>query len=140
MGILDMFGVGPIADLASKILDFFPDAAQRAKAAEMLQDFQTKIIEGQNATNAAEATAAGTIGSPAAGLFLAGWRPALGWICVFGFGTSQIYSLAYAILHGLPVDTRVLTSTLWGMLGLGAYRSAEKIGGVATTAIKRLVR
>ena len=33
MGILDLFGVGPVAELAGKILDMFPNAEQRARAA-----------------------------------------------------------------------------------------------------------
>jgi hypothetical protein len=128
MGILDMFGVGPIADLASKILDFFPNAADRQKAAEMLQDFQTKVAEGQNATNAAEAATGN--------LFIAGWRPALGWVLTIGF----TYSLVAPVLHLPSTDNSMVNNMLYGMLGLGTMRSAEKLGGVATAAIKKLIR
>jgi hypothetical protein len=34
----------------------------------------------------------------------------------------------------------MVNNMLYGMLGLGTMRSAEKLGGVATAAIKKIIR
>ena len=64
-------------------------------------------------------------------LFVAGWRPAIGWIC----GLALLYSTILAPILGIwfsvpPVDSSLLTSVLMGMLGLGAMRTVEKSKGV----------
>ena len=54
-------------------------------------------------------------------LFVAGWRPAIGWIC----GLALMYSTILAPILGIwftvpPVDSSLLTTVLMGMLGLGS--------------------
>jgi hypothetical protein len=69
--------------------------------------------------------------------FSSRWRPAAGWLGVIGLA----YSVAgYPLLvwasanfgwkQPPPLDTNVLTTMLFGMLGLGSMRTAEKIKGV----------
>jgi hypothetical protein len=128
MGILDIFGVGGITNVIDDILKMFPNAEQRAAAENKLTDLVGQVAAAQSATNTAEA-ATGNI-------FLAGWRPFIGWICGFGF----LYSVVQPIVHFPPIDTANLQAVLYGMLGLGAMRTAEKITGVATTAIKKLIK
>src|SRR6478735_7205187 len=77
MGILDIFGVGGISNVIDDILKMFPNAEQRAAAENKLTDLVGQVAAAQSATNTAEA-ATGKI-------FLAGWRPFIGWICGFGF-------------------------------------------------------
>ena len=67
MGILDVFGAGPIAALVNKILDFFPNATQRAEAQKHIEDLVAAVQSQQAEINKTEAAT----GS----LFLAGWRP-----------------------------------------------------------------
>jgi hypothetical protein len=72
-------------------------------------------------------------------LFVAGWRPFVGWICglAVGFkfiGGPVLFMVAQALGH--PVDLPVIeTSELWplllGMLGLGGLRTVEKVKGAA---------
>ena len=72
-------------------------------------------------------------------LFVAGWRPAVGWICALavGFkfiGGPALFMVAQAFGH--PVDLPLIeTSELWplllGMLGLGGLRTVEKVKGAA---------
>ena len=69
--------------------------------------------------------------------FVAGWRPAVGWIGAFGLGYAAILEpilrlvATWAGYTGkFPVlDTTITMQVLFGLLGLGAYRSAEKIKG-----------
>ena len=121
---MDFLGIGPIADLAKEILAMFPNAEQRAEAANKLQDLAAQIAAAQSATNTAEA------GSSS--IFVAGWRPFIGWVCGLGF----VYSIVQPALHLPPADMTNVVAILGGMLGLGTMRTAEKIGGVADSKIK----
>jgi len=79
-------------------------------------------------------------------MFVAGWRPAVGWTCVFALIMSfillpiihsvVIYYSAFTgemvDLGGLPeLDWGTLGPILLGLLGLGGLRTIEKTKGVA---------
>lgn len=71
-------------------------------------------------------------------LFKSGWRPATGWACVGGL----VYQLMFRPIFGwvaqnflgwpLPpsLEMETLMTLLFGILGLGAYRTYEKKQGV----------
>ncbi len=72
-------------------------------------------------------------------LFVAGWRPAIGWVCALAlFYQYMLVPLTlwagFVAGHPMPKPP-VLDDTLWqlmfGMLGMGALRSFEKLKGVA---------
>lgn len=73
-----------------------------------------------------------------ASVFVAGWRPAVGWVCASAFGWTYVLApiVAYAAkLAGstvvLPVlDLSQLSPVLMGMLGLGVMRTFEKVNGI----------
>lgn len=120
-----------IADLIDKIPD--PDAKAKATAAANAQ-LVAMLQAGDSAqlqVNAAEAA------NPS--LFVSGWRPAAGWVCVLGLLVQTVgYPLMGWALSmwspGMPmpeIDTNTLMGLLVPMLGLGAYRSYEKAKGVA---------
>lgn len=71
-------------------------------------------------------------------LFVAGWRPAIGWLCVVGLGYSYI---AHPIVNTILVwvqpdlvlpklDAQELFNLTLTMLGFGGLRSYEKIKGI----------
>lgn len=113
---MDFLGIGPIAALASKILDMFPNAQQRGEALNKLQDFAAAVASKQSDINIAEAANGNW--------FVAGWRPACGWVCVGGLVYNTVAAPAFHLGVG---DTGTLIAILTGMLGLGVMRSAEKI-------------
>lgn len=115
---MDLFGLGPIADLAKEILAMFPNAEQRAQAANKLQDLAAQIAAAQSATNTAEASNSN--------IFVSGWRPFIGWVCGLGF----VYSIIQPALHLPAVDMNNIIAILGGMLGLGTMRTVEKLKGV----------
>lgn len=127
--------IGPILELGKGLMDrWFPDPAKKAEAEAqfmlLLQERDFKKVLGQLEVNAAEAA------SPH--LFVAGWRPAVGWCCAAGFLWATIgHPLVawVAVAKGWPappaIDTEVLLYVLGGMLGLGTLRSFEKTRGVA---------
>jgi len=116
--------IGPIAGILGK---FVEDKDQRNalahEIATMSEKHALELAKGQLTVNATEAAHKS--------LFVAGWRPAIGWIC----GFALMYSTILAPIIGIwvvvpPVDSSLLTSVLMGMLGLGAMRTAEKVKGV----------
>ncbi len=127
--------VGPILEIGKSIIDrLFPDPAQKAKAEmDMMLLLQTQDLQkviGQLQINAAEAA------SPH--MFVAGWRPFVGWCCGLGFLWAAIGQSVFAyiaVIKGWPappaIDTEVLMYVLGGMLGLGTLRTVEKSKGVA---------
>lgn len=73
-------------------------------------------------------------------IFMAGWRPAIGWIGVVGLAYQFV---VYPLLLWLPIggeppkplDAAVLFSMITGMLGIGAMRSFDKMQETDTQII-----
>jgi hypothetical protein len=128
MGLFDITGLGGITDVLKELIQLFPNAEQRAAAATKIQDAESAIAAAQSATNTAEAS------NPS--VFVAGWRPAIGWVCVAGF----LYTILQPGLHLPAIDTNVMITILSGMLGLGTMRTAEKIGNVQDSKIGKVFR
>ena len=73
-------------------------------------------------------------------VFVSGWRPACGWVCVLGFTvnflvipTVNIYLTAWTQIPLLipALDVSEMMPVLLGMLGLGSMRTVEKTKHVA---------
>jgi hypothetical protein len=123
----------PLIAIAEKIFDkVIPDkaAAEKAKlemaAALQSQDFQLAIE--QIKVNVEEAKSANW--------FVAGWRPCVGWLGAFALGYAAIFepiarfvSLVFFDYKGpFPaLDTTITMQILFGILGLGAFRTVEKV-------------
>lgn len=124
--------IGPIAALLDK---FIEDKDQKNVLAQQLATMSERhaqeLAKGQIEVNKVEASSSS--------LFVSGWRPAVGWVCVLGMaGNFIIIPLANFVLAlsdsniTIPlVDTATMMPVLMGMLGLGAMRSAEKIKKVS---------
>jgi hypothetical protein len=131
-------GLNFIGKIADKI---WPDPA--AKAAGMLElerlrqtgelavlTAETELAKGQLAINAEEAKSAS--------LFVAGWRPFIGWVCGVAFAYHFILQPLISYIMAtrgqvvvLPAfDMDALNTVLLGMLGIGGMRSFEKYKGV----------
>ena len=127
--------LGPILDIGKTLLDrFVPDPAAKAQAelelVKMAADGDLKQIVAQLEINAKEAQ------HPS--IFVAGWRPFVGWCCGTGLAYATIGHnvLSWlAVAKGWPappaVDSDVLIYTLGGLLGIAGLRSVEKVKGVA---------
>jgi|TARA_R110000744_G_scaffold8656_1_gene28453 hypothetical protein len=124
--------IGPVAGLLDK---FIEDKDQKNALAHEIATLATRQAHeasmGQVEVNKAEAAHRS--------LFVAGWRPFLGWglsfamIWHFVLVPLLTFVFAYSGIEApaLPVfDIDSLMTVLLGMLGLGGLRSYEKIKGV----------
>ena len=135
---LDIGGIGAVADFAGKLIDkFIPDANAAAAAKADLLKMQVSgdlaNMAGQLAVDEEEAKSTNW--------FVAGWRPAVGWVCVLAFAYSFVVlpflefgvytwgspDLVKQIAQLPKLDLSTMMPVLLGMLGLGAMRSYEKV-------------
>jgi hypothetical protein len=125
-------------DIGSKLIDrLWPDPTQAAAAKlellKMQQEGDLAVMVAQTDINKIEAGSAS--------LFVAGWRPFVGWVC----GASLVYA---AIIEPLArfiakvfftyggefpvIDNTLTLQILLGLLGMAGLRSWDKKNGTAS--------
>lgn len=135
LGIGDIIGgIGKVAD------DLFTSDEERLKIALQEKSLDTEVIKGQLEINKAEAQ------HPS--IFVAGWRPSIGWIgaiaLAYQFILYPLCTWLWAILEvkgWLPngakypavLEAQELFVIVTGMLGIAGMRSYEKVKGKQTT-------
>ena len=116
--------ISPVAALLDK---FIPDADTKNKLAHEIATLAERqaheIALAQIAVNKEDAKGA---------WFQAGWRPAVGWVCVAGFAVNFLVApLLFPLGIIVPqADTATMLPVLMGMLGLGGLRTIERVKGV----------
>ena len=127
-----VFGLDDAIAAGLKVLDkFIPDPEAKAKAEGELRDALLGWDNHQTDVNRAEAQSTS--------LFVAGWRPFIGWTCGAAFAYHYVVQpllVFLAALDGMPLalpnfSMDSLMTILLGMLGLGGLRTYEKFKGVA---------
>lgn len=117
-------------DIGGKLIDrLWPDPAQRDAAKLELLKMQQAGELAQIAVNAEEAKSSS--------VFVAGWRPAIGWVCGSAcawnwLGLPMVKAGLAISGHSVPLAPADLTEMLpilMGMLGLGGLRTLEKLNG-----------
>lgn len=133
MSILSTVGIGEIIGAVGKIADDLTTSDKERMGAELdAYKAESKRMDGQVEINKIEAAS----GS----LFVSGGRPFVVWVCAFALAYAAVIepiarfvaTVGFAYSGPFPViDTDLTMQVLLGLLGLGAYRSVEKIKGVA---------
>jgi len=138
--------ISAVLNIGTALIDrLFPDPQKAAEAKlELLKmqqagelaalDAVKELALGQLKVNEAEASNTNW--------FIAGWRPAIGWVCGLGLAYNFVgYPIALwgmSVLKGFgiaaaftppPLFSGDLITLVFGMLGLGAARTVEKIMG-----------
>jgi hypothetical protein len=132
--MLNLIGslVGPVTGLLDKFIeDKDTKNALAHEIATMSEKHANELAKGQLEVNKVEAASKS--------LFVAGWRPFIGWVCGLGFFSNFIlipmanFGLAISeIAIKIPmIDTTQMMPVLMGMLGLGAMRTVEKVQKVS---------
>lgn len=136
---MNFLGIGTVIESVGKVAsDLITTDKERLEIALRQQELDQRIDVEQIAVNKAEAQSAS--------LFVAGWRPAIGWIGAAALAYQfLLYPLAlwlWTFLQGIGWVSSMLqpppvlaADQLWvilsGMLGIAGLRTAEKIRGVA---------
>ena len=117
--------VGPVTGLLDKFIeDKDQKNALAHEIATMSERHAQELMKGQLDVNKTEAAHKS--------LFVAGWRPSIGWVCSLGLLYNTIIANILGIWVDLPeIDTTLLVPVMMGMLGLGAMRCYEKVNSVA---------
>ena len=134
MGLID-FSLGDVGEVIKDVREAITgkaieDPAKKAEIELKLKELEQAINLGQIEVNKAEANNTNW--------FVAGWRPAIGWIGAFALGYTYILSplidwaCALANLHiATPrPDMGMLFNLILAMLGFGGMRTYEKIKNV----------
>ena len=131
-----LLGLSALIEPISAILDkVIPDKDLREKLshdiATMAEKHTQEQVMAQIEVNKVEAAHHN--------MFVAGWRPAIGWICALGMGGN--FLVIPFVNMGLEltgtdvlipmIELAEMMPVLMGMLGLGAMRSFEKAKGVS---------
>ena len=145
--------VTAVFEIGGKLIDhFFPNAADadaaKLKLLELQQSGELAAMTGQLEINKIEAGSAS--------LFVAGWRPFVGWVCggslalvyipkalfLSGFWAYQAYTLIRGggtVLPPYPdLGVTDLLGLLGAMLGMGGMRTFEKVKEVDTKSVVKL--
>lgn len=131
MSFLSIFDA--VTPVINKVLAFIPDPQQKLEAQQALMEGLSQWDSQQTAINAAEAANSS--------VFVAGWRPFLGWTCGAAFAYKFVIQpfLVFIIIacqlkfdiDDLPaLDWTEMSTVMFGMLGLGGMRTFEKLQGV----------
>ena len=100
---------------------------QKGELAQL--DADLRLATGQQEVNKVEAASTS--------LFVAGWRPFIGWVCGAAFAFKFIggpLAVVLMSMAGHPItlpefDFTEMSTVLLGMLGLGGLRTIEKVKG-----------
>ena len=124
--------IGPVTGLLDK---FIADADERNRLAHQIATLAERqaheIATAQIAVNREEASSHS--------IFVAGWRPMVGWVCCAGLATNYllvpicnfVLTLNESPITVPALDLSEMMPVLLGMLGLGSLRTYEKTKDVA---------
>ena len=135
---------GPLLALLPTLLPALTEVLDRvvpdqAAAAKAKLEMEAKLLEAATA----QATQQAEINKTEAGhqsIFVAGWRPYIGWVCgmaiAWAFLVAPMLSWLLPVLGVVavvpPLQTEFLLELVFAMLGLGGLRTFEKLKGVAS--------
>lgn len=136
---MNILGLGSIVEGVGKVADdLFTSDEERLKIALQEKTLDAELVKGQMEVNKVEAASSS--------MFVAGWRPAIGWIGAVALGYQfvlyplMIWAWSLAQENGYierttnppPVlDADVLFALITGMLGIAGMRSFDKMKGTS---------
>lgn len=124
-------------DLGNKLVDrLLPDKAAndaaKAQLTQMVVSGEIQQVVGQITIDQTEAANKS--------VFVAGWRPFVGWVCGSGLAYQFVFRplLTFLVLFWRPsfqaptLDMGTLLELLLALLGMGTMRTIDKINGVGS--------
>jgi hypothetical protein len=114
-----------IGPLFTRLIDLIPDPAEKAKQAAIIQQ---QLLAAASNTN----------------LFVSGWRPGVGWVCVAALSWQTVLQpflafglAAVGVSVNLPsMNSELVMSLLVPLLGLSAMKTYERVNSVSNEGQK----
>jgi Holin of 3TMs, for gene-transfer release len=141
--MMNLLGIGELVSGVGKVADdLFTSDEERLRIALAEKTLEVQLVQGQLEINKTEALHTS--------IFVAGWRPAIGWIgaaalayqfilyplLVWGWTMFQANGWVPTNLAPPPVlDSEALWVLLTGMLGIAGLRSFDKFKGTDTSQV-----
>jgi len=129
-----MASLNPFAGIAGSVIEGLDDlfTSDEEKATATLK--MTELLQKPHNLQAM----ANIEGAKHSSVFVAGWRPAIGWVCAIGLGYqflilpfAGLINAYYALPAELPtIQAAELSTLVMSLLGLGGLRSYEKAKGL----------
>lgn len=130
---MDLLGIGTIVETVGKVAEHFITTDKE----KMELELEGRRLDQANdlaqiSVNTAEASSSS--------IFVAGWRPFVGWCCGFSMAYIGLFEpfcrfiaqVLFKYSGTFPqVDTTITMQVLFGLLGLAGMRTYEKQQGVA---------
>ena len=133
MNILGAMGIGEVIKSVGQIADDLTTSDKERMQADLdAYKAETERMGGQVEINKIEAANSS--------LFVSGGRPFVVWVCAFALAYASVIEpmarfvakVGFGYDGDFPdINTDLTMQVLVGVLGLGAYRSFEKVKGVA---------
>ena len=133
MNILGAMGIGEVIKSVGQIADDLTTSDKERMQADLdAYKAETERMGGQVEINKIEAASSS--------LFVSGGRPFVVWVCAFALAYASVIEpmarfvakVGFGYDGDFPnINTDLTMQVLVGVLGLGAYRSFEKVKGVA---------
>jgi hypothetical protein len=132
--LLGKIGGNTIEATGNALDNLFTSDEERLEAKRLLAEIEQRPQKAQWDINLKEAHHRS--------LWVAGWRPAIGWVCAVSLATYYIPQfilgsklwwvecMSKEAIVPYPLSINGLTELTWILLGLGGFRTMEKFGGV----------
>lgn len=118
-----------IREVGETVREAIPDADKRLEIESQLQTLEYQLLQGQLEVNKQEAASSS--------LFVAGWRPFIGWTCGAALAYTWILAPVMKVMFKLVelpvIDPSQIFPIVTAMLGVAGMRTYEKVKGVATS-------
>jgi hypothetical protein len=133
-------GIGTLAkDLRTAITGKSSlDSADQIKLIELAQALELEALRADQAIATLQAQI-NLADANSTSNFRGGWRPAAGWVCVAGMAYQFLVcpilpwvlkSFGLGVTPMPPIDAEALFALLMGLLGLGSFRTFERVRGM----------
>lgn len=118
-----------IREVGETVREAIPDADKRLEIESQLETLELQLLQGQLEVNKQEAASSS--------LFVAGWRPFIGWTCGAALAYTWIMAPVMKVMFKLVelpvIDPTQIFPIVTAMLGVAGMRTYEKVKGVATS-------
>ena len=146
---MSLTAISAMLEVGKSVIErIWPDPAKQAEELLKLKEIEQRGDLAELSAHVKSLTGQLDINKIEAGhksIFIAGWRPFVGWVCGFGLAYASIIEPIMRFIATVNdytgefpvIDTTITMQVLLGMLGLGMMRTKEKKDGTHKDSLKK---